>query len=115
MAKQILVSLVLLLVFSCTEKTTHKKSDIKKPKSITVYKKVELEIEGMTCEIGCARTIESKLSKVDGITFSKVNFEAKKGNFTFDINKLSKEEIVAKITEIGGGNLYTVTNITEFQ
>lgn len=73
-------------------------------------KSIEVEIEGMTCEIGCARTIQSKLSKVNGITYSKVSFESKKGQFTFDENKISEKEIVAKINGIAGGDLYSVTS-----
>ena len=31
---------------------------------VAAFQSYEMDIEGMTCEIGCARTIESKLSKV---------------------------------------------------
>lgn len=73
-------------------------------------KSIEVEIEGMTCEIGCARTIQSKLSKVKGVTYAKVDFESKKGQFTFDTNKISENDIVTKINGIAGGDLYSVTN-----
>ena len=79
------------------------------------YKSLEIGIEGMTCEIGCARTIQSKLSKVDGVTFSEVSFEEKKGQFTYDANKISKDEIVTKITGISGGDLYAVSEVKELE
>ncbi|PCH78244.1 MAG: hypothetical protein COB98_01095 [Flavobacteriaceae bacterium] len=71
---------------------------------------VAMNIEGMTCEIGCAKIIESKVSKLKGIQFSQVNFEAKKGIFSFDANQISKEDISAKINGIAGGDLYKVTH-----
>ena len=65
----------------------------------------------MTCEIGCAKTIESKLSKVNGILYSKVDFESRKGQFTYDANKLSEDDIVAKINGIAGGDLYSIKSV----
>lgn len=72
-------------------------------------KSIEVSIEGMTCEIGCARMIESKLSKFKGVTYAKVSFEDKKGVFTFDSNTLSEKDIAQKIATVGGGDLYSVT------
>ena len=74
---------------------------------------IEVEIEGMTCEIGCARLIQSKLSKVEGVTYTKVNFESGKVQFTFDTHKLSKEDISNKIESIAGGDLYSVIKTKE--
>ncbi|WP_111709052.1 heavy-metal-associated domain-containing protein [Lutibacter citreus] len=76
-------------------------------------KSIEVDIEGMTCEIGCARLIQSKLSKVDGVTYTKVDFESKKGVFTFDLNKLSSNDISEKIKNIAGGDLYSVSKTIE--
>jgi len=71
---------------------------------------IEVKIEGMTCEIGCAKLIESKVSKLEGVTFSKVNFEEKTGRISFDSNKISEEEIIKNINGIAGGDLYKVTS-----
>ena len=70
---------------------------------------IEVNIEGMTCEIGCAKLIESKIHKLEGVTFSSVNFEHKIGHFSFDSNKISKEELAKNIDGIAGGELYKVT------
>jgi len=64
----------------------------------------------MTCEIGCAKIIASKVSKLQGVAYSEVSFENKKGVFSYDENSISKEAIVAKINGIAGGDLYKVTN-----
>ncbi len=90
-------------------------SEIQNSNLVGDFKNLEIGIEGMTCEIGCARTIQSKLSKVEGVSFAKVSFESKKGQFTYDANKISKDEIVTKITGIGGGDLYAVSNVKELE
>lgn len=107
---------VILLLASC-EKSVEKKSieakiiDKKELSATTDLKKVALNIEGMTCEIGCARTIQSKLSKIEGIKFAEVNFEKKKGIVEYDANKVSEKEIVAVVEKIAGGDLYKVSDI----
>ena len=103
-----------ILLFSCSETKTENvvnQSEIENTENkVASYKSIEVDIKGMTCEIGCARTIESKLPKVDGISYSKVDFESGKGQFTFDENKLSENDIISKINGIAGGDLYSVTN-----
>ncbi|PHS54327.1 MAG: heavy metal transporter [Lutibacter sp.] len=118
MKKILLFLLVVFTAIACnnTKKgTPQEKQPIEKQAIAASYKSLEVEIEGMTCEIGCARTIQSKLYKVDGVTYSKVSFEAKKGLFTYDEKKISKEDIIRKIAEIGGGDLYKVTKSTDFE
>ncbi len=89
------------------------KSEIKPEEKVALKEKIqtiEVSIEGMTCEIGCAKLIESKVHKLEGVTLSKVNFEEKTGQFSFDSNKISEEEIVKNINGIAGGELYKVTS-----
>ena len=115
--KKIITLLILTLIFvSCGDKKSsieQKKTKPAKEQLAANLKSVEVDIKGMTCEIGCARTIQSKLSKVDGITYAKVNFDTKKGIFTYDANKLSKNDIVKKIDKIAGGDIYKATKTTE--
>ncbi|WP_010136142.1 heavy-metal-associated domain-containing protein [Ochrovirga pacifica] len=72
-------------------------------------KTVDLHIEGMTCEIGCAKTIESKISKLEGVTSSKVDFKAKKGIFTYDSNSTSEAKIKETIDGLLNGKTYKAT------
>jgi mercuric ion binding protein len=113
MKKSLLILLLFSFIFSCDsvkkDAPIEKKAEIKEEVAAN-YKSIEVDIEGMTCEIGCARTIQSKLSKFPGVTFSKVSFESKKGQFTFDTNKVSQEDIVNKISGIAGGDSYSVIN-----
>lgn len=103
------------VAISCNETEKKEVKEIAKKEVAAIYRSLEVEIEGMTCEIGCARLIESKLSKVDGVVFSKVEFEAKKGQFTYDLNKLTKDDIVSKINGIAGGNMYLVTKTIDIE
>ncbi|MFZ2285329.1 MAG: heavy metal-associated domain-containing protein [Lutibacter sp.] len=118
MKKAMYILSIAFMLFSCNDSKKEvyvEKSGIEKQEVAANYKSIEVEIEGMTCEIGCAKTIESKLSKTEGVKYSKVNFEAKVGQFTYDENKISKEDIAKKIAGIGGGDLYKATKITEIE
>jgi len=67
------------------------------------YAKAEFGIEGMTCEIGCARTIEKKIAKMDGVKYAKVDFGKKIAKVEYDpskVNPTSLEETVAKVGEV---------------
>ena len=90
-------------------------SESKKTPKIEVAKtpkmeKVALNISGMTCEIGCAKLIQSKLSKKTGIASAKVIFKDSLGLVEFDANTISAKDINTFINNIAGGDLYTVTN-----
>ena len=114
--KVLFVGLLFISIFFVSCKTNVEKKDIdtatKSEKILAAdLKKVAINIEGMTCEIGCARTIQSKLSKTDGIKFAEVNFEEKKGIVEYDANKVSEKEIVQVVEQIAGGDLYKVVEI----
>ncbi len=98
----------LLLIIGCNNQPKPIEKIVLEEKIETI----EVNIEGMTCEIGCAKLIESKIHKLEGVTFSKVNFEEKTGQFSFDSNKISKEEIMKNINGIAGGDLYKVASST---
>ncbi len=109
---------VVLLLFSSCEKSNETKNSAISTDHNEVaenIKNIEVEIEGMTCEIGCARLIQSKLYKTDGVKFADINFENKSGNITFDANKLSTEDIKNEIQKIAGGDLYKVTHSKEVE
>lgn len=70
---------------------------------------VSLAISGMTCEIGCAKTIQSKLSKKEGVLDAKVIFNDSIANIEFDANTTSKKELIAFVSGIAGGELYSAS------
>ena len=106
---QKIILVVLVAVFtisSCNTETkkTPKQEIAKTPK----LEKIAIDISGMTCEIGCAKTIQSKLSKKAGITSARVIFKDSLGLVEFDANTISAEDINSFINGIAGGGLYTV-------
>ena len=113
----LLIPLLIVLVFtSCKDKVENESlndnNSVESEKLAEVdVRKIALNIEGMTCEIGCARTIQSKLSKTEGVKFAEINFEKKNGIVEYDANKLSEKEIVSVVEKIAGGDLYTVSNL----
>ena len=66
------------------------------------YAKAEFTIEGMTCAMGCAKTIEKKLAKMEGVKSAQVDFDKKLAMVEFDDSKVtttSLEETVKKAGE----------------
>jgi len=116
--KSINAVIFLLIIFisisSCKESADKKENEIqdtvKKEQLATAeLRKVSLNIEGMTCEIGCARTIQSKLSKTEGVKFAEVSFADKNGLVEYDASLISENQIVEVVEKIAGGDLYKVT------
>ncbi len=68
-----------------------------------------LGIEGMTCEVGCAKTIEGKLAELNGVKDAVVDFEAKVATVSFDANVQDLASLTQTIEATGGGDLYKVT------
>lgn len=98
-----------MMSIGCKNET---KSEAKTPaqkEQVAVTAKVEeanFAISGMTCEIGCAKTIASKLSKKEGVLEAKVVFEDSTAIVKYDANKLDKKEIIAFIDGIADGKTY---------
>lgn len=68
-------------------------------------------IDGMTCEMGCAKTIESKLSGMDGVTNATVDFGKKTATVEFDSAKQTPEKIVEAVEAVADGKTYKVSNV----
>ena len=67
------------------------------------YAKAEFTIDGMTCAIGCARTIEKKIANMDGVKSASVDFDRKLAMVEYDeamVNTTSLEETVSKVADI---------------
>ena len=103
-----LIAFSILLMTSCKNET---KTVLKTTPLIAKTKKVSIAISGMTCEIGCAKTIQSKLSKKEGVTSAKVIFTDSIANIVFDANRISKKELITFINGIAGGNSYTASEM----
>ena len=102
--------LICVAVWSCKNETEPEIKIIKTSESLAnakmdndkILAKAEFNIEGMTCAIGCAKTIEKKLAKMDGVKSAKVDFEKKLAQVEYDesiVNTVSLENTVTKASD----------------
>jgi Cu+-exporting ATPase len=73
------------------------------------YAKAEFGIEGMTCAMGCAKTIEKKIAAMEGVKSAKVDFDKQLAMVEYDDAKVtptSLEEAVKKT-----GDMYSVKDM----
>jgi len=106
-----IIAVVTMFVVACKNeaqpevKTVETKTIAKAESTIdpnATFAKAEFTIEGMTCAIGCAKTIESKMAKMDGVKSAKVDFDKKLAMVEYNAAKVSPatlEEAVAKVGE----------------
>ncbi len=64
------------------------------------------KISGMTCEIGCAKTIATKLSKEKGVLKADVVFKDSLATVEYDANVTSKDKIMSFVNGLAGGKMY---------
>lgn len=62
--------------------------------------KINLNIEGMHCG-ACATGIQMYVSSMDGVSSVFVDYDTKKGTFEFDPSKVTKDQIIKGIEELG--------------
>jgi len=110
------ITMLILLFTSCDlgKEEKREKNEVSEAKTVAEnLRQVKVDIKGMTCEIGCARLIQSKLYKTDGVNFAKISFEDSSGIVSFDQNRLSEDQIKAIIEKTAGGDIYSVTRISQ--
>ena len=62
--------------------------------------KIELHIEGMHCG-SCAVGIQMLVSQLDGVKSAEVSYEGKKGLFEIDPQKVTKDQVIQAIADLG--------------
>ena len=73
------------------------------------YAKVEFGIEGMTCAMGCAKTIEKKMAKMEGVKSAKVDFDKRLAMVEYDEAKVTPESLEETVT--GVADVYKVKDM----
>lgn len=61
-------------------------------------KTITLPIKGMSCS-SCSRAVERQVEGLEGLIKMNVDFANDKGDFTYDVNKLSYHTLIEKINE----------------
>jgi copper ion binding protein len=62
--------------------------------------RIELTVEGMTCG-GCVRSIEKKLSKVEGVEAAHVDLGTGKAIVEYDDSRAQIDQLIAAVEQIG--------------
>ena len=119
--KSILTLLLTGLLFvGCKDKATETDSDSATKNSVTKVKKeiaaanlqtANFSIKGMTCEIGCAKTIQEELNGLEGVQTAAVNFEKESATVSFDKTILSTTELTKVVEAAADGKTYAVSNM----
>lgn len=114
------IAVTSLLFVSCKEVSTDSpaKSQISNSssakKEIAAAVKPEtatFHIEGMSCAIGCAKTIEKKLSEMNGVQKASVDFDKKTAVVEFDATIQTPKKLTKAVESTGDGETYKVSEM----
>ena len=114
------IAIAVLIFVSCKKEedkslavATAEKNTPKEHKAIAAEnaQTASFNIEGMTCAVGCAKTIEKELSNLEGVEKATVDFEKKLATVTFDKTIQNPENLTKVVQETGDGKTYKVSNI----
>lgn len=110
------IALVLTLFVACKNdanpevKTVEtENTEVKELNPDATYAKAEFTVEGMTCAIGCAATIEKKIAKMEGVKSAKVDFDKKLAMVEYDVEKVNPDLLVETVKKTG--ETYSVTDM----
>lgn len=111
-----MVSFVALLVMNCKNEANPevKTVEVETETSKTLdpnatYAKAEFTINGMTCAMGCAKTIEKKIAKMDGVKSAIVDFDKKLATVEYDEAKVTPVLLEKTVTKVS--DTYTVSDM----
>ena len=63
----------------------------------------------MTCKMGCAKTIEKKLSKLPGVSTATVVFEEEQAIVLYDKEIIDAQSIIKTVSEVS--EVYSTSNL----
>ena len=120
--KKSIVTLILtsVLFVGCKEKSTDKVSKetattetpkVKKEIAAANLQTASFSVEGMTCAVGCAKTIQEDLTALDGVQKATVDFDTKLATVTFDKTVQTPEKLTTVVEAAADGKTYKVSNI----
>ena len=114
--KSFVFSLTLLFaVFACTQ---HSKPEIKEVSTTAQMNgkvidgelsETSFSISGMMCKMGCAKTIETNLSKMEGVQEASVDFETSLATVLYNSSILQTDDLIQTVTNTGDS--YVVSNM----
>ncbi|MFN4298891.1 MAG: heavy-metal-associated domain-containing protein [Thermaurantimonas sp.] len=107
MRKVILFVTVLSIALACsTQSADNAKTEVNKTAVATTS--AELEIRGMTCEVGCKKLIEKNIRKMAGVTKFEIDFKHNSAYLEYDSSITDAEKVKEMINSINNGT-YSAT------
>ncbi len=92
---------VVFSLASCSETTAQSKAV---SQEVVENAKMSMNIEGMTCAMGCALAIEVELNNIEGVEAAKVDFEAANATLTYNESLTSESSIVDFVNNYRNGS-----------
>lgn len=111
------LAFVSLLTVSCKKEaakekvTAEKEAGAPKKEVVIAAENVQtasFEIEGMTCAMGCAKTIEEELGAMEGVQKATVDFDSKKATVIFDKTIQNQDNLTKVVEATADGKTYKV-------
>jgi mercuric ion binding protein len=120
--KKSIVTLVLasVLFVGCKEKESETVSKettetaapkVKKEIAAANLQTASFSVEGMTCAVGCAKTIQEDLTGLDGVQKATVDFDTKLATVTFDKTVQTPAKLTKVVEAAADGKTYKVSNM----
>ncbi len=102
MKKYFILILFSTVLISCNQTNTGNATDNKPAVSAAIenMKTIELNVTGMTCT-GCENTIETALSKIDGVVSSEAIHTKASATVSFDSTKVDRVLLTQTINNLG--------------
>ena len=112
----IAIAIASIVMISCKKETETAKPEaatteapaVKKPSAAANVQTASFAIEGMTCAVGCAKTIEKKLAESEGVEKATVDFDKKLATVTFDKSVQNPTSLTQVIEGVADGKTYKV-------
>lgn len=112
----IAIAIASIVIISCKKETETAKPEaatteapaVKKPIAVANVQTASFAIEGMTCAVGCAKTIEKKLAESEGVEKATVDFDKKLATVTFDKSVQNPTSLTQVIEGVADGKTYKV-------
>ena len=100
-------SLLVFLLIGCGQSNS---SEYKDEVLAVADTKVEMTIDGMSCQVGCAAYIDEELEKVSGVVSANVSFENKLASVSYDNSLISEHDIISAINSFKD-SAYSVASV----
>ncbi len=105
-----------IVLTSCEQgtKATNDSEVVQEKQEVALLQQATFNVEGMTCAIGCANLIQSKLAGLPGVEQAVVDFDTKTATVIYQEGKQTPEDFTTTVEKIANG-IYQVNDMQSQQ